>query len=132
MVFKYNLNYEAAVAAMSPRKLTEAQIASEARRMERHPKVKAALQRLYAEVGLDNAGFNKLKAVCWEWTLGSNPKLQVAGAKLLGAMYGIAAKADDEKQIKPLPIAGAEELMKSIMGESNKNPTGFEDGAEDE
>jgi hypothetical protein len=125
VVLKNNMNFEAAVAAMSPRKLTDEQIAAQAFVLKRAPKVQAEIQKLYQTIGLDDEAFKKYWSVLWEWMLSGDRPRAVTGAKLLGAIFGINDKADESKKPQVLKIAGLEEGLKAMGVTPSANPTGF-------
>lgn len=125
VVIKNNLNFEAAVAQMSPKKLTDAQISVQANILMRSPKVQAKLQLLYVEIGIDDESFKKYWSILWQWMLGGDRPRAVTAAKLLGSIFGVTEKADESKKVQPLPIKGIAEGLAKMGVTPQTNPTGF-------
>jgi hypothetical protein len=123
VVFKFNFDWEAAVAAMAPSKLTEGQIGAQAEVLRSSPHVAKAMQQLYETVGLDDSSFSKYIRLLWHWMMEGDRPRAVAAAKLLGSGFGLGDKADESKRVVALPIKGLEQGL-ADMGIIT-NPTGF-------
>jgi hypothetical protein len=124
MIVKHNMNFEAAVAATSPKKLTDAQIAVNAFALGKSPRVKKHVLALLKAIGIDDDAFKKYVEVLWDWMLQGDRPRAIAAAKLLGSIFGISDKADESKKPQTLKIDGFDEGLKA-MGVSSTNPTGF-------
>jgi hypothetical protein len=135
VVVKHNMNFEAAVAATSPKKLTDAQISVNAFAIGKSPRVQKHIQALFAAIGIDDEAFKKYLEILWQWMLAGDRPRAVAAAKLLGSIFGINDKADESKKPQKLQIEGFDEGLKAMGVIPNAKPTGFAkiaEGDEDE
>src|SRR5580692_11587018 len=75
VIVKHNMNFEAAVAATSPKKLTDTQIATNAFALGKSPRIQKHIQALFAAIGIDDEAFKKYLEVLWSWMLaGDRPR----------------------------------------------------------
>jgi len=121
MVVGCNLDYEAAVSKMWAEEYpdaTELQIQEKAQALQESPHVKRAIEAQLEKIGFGDKAQSRLIALLWKEVLGSNDKRWVGAARLLAEITQ-ASKANSRNEKMPtLRIAGIEEGVKAMLGES--------------
>lgn len=111
------LDMEKTVEELKP-ELSPFEVAVTAHKLESDPKVAAAIQRTLQKRGLDEQSKQHFVSLIWRYAESEDPadeKRQLMALRILGKAF-VGEKIEVNKP-EPLPIAGAEELMKSIMGD---------------
>jgi len=121
LVVGCNMDYEAAVIRMWAEKYpdaTELQIQEKAQTLQESPHVKRAIEAQLEKIGFGDKAQSRLIALLWKEVLGSNDKRWVGAARLLAEITQ-ASKANSRNEKMPtLRIAGIEEGVKAMLGES--------------
>ena len=115
---KNALDMERAVEELKP-ELSPAEVAVTAYKLENDPHVTAAIERTLQKRGLDEKSKEHFVDLLWRYAESEDPrdeKRQLMALRILGkAFVGEQVQVDKPEELR---IAGADELIKSILGDS--------------
>jgi hypothetical protein len=121
LVVGCNMDFEAAVSRMWVEEYpdaTDAQIQETAETLIRSSHVRRAIEAQLEKIGFGDKAQSRLIALLWKEVLGSNDKRFPIAARLLAEITQ-AAKANQRNEKMPtLRIAGIEEGVKTMLGDS--------------
>jgi hypothetical protein len=127
-VHKADGDMSAAVEWLRPG-FSDAEYEAYAKYLLRQEQVKVAINREYAEIGIDEEGKKKFIGELWKAVIEGKGKYRETALPLLGRAIGINEMQEDGRQIQELPIKGMKEGWQRMTGkdaELAQQATGFD------
>lgn len=121
LVVGCNMDFEAAVSKMWAEEYpdaTELQIQEKAQLLQESPHVRRAIEAQLEKIGFGDKAQARLIALLWKEVLGTNDKRWVGAARLLAEITQASKANQHNEKIPVLRVAGMEEGVKAMLGDS--------------